>query len=203
LGQKNWVAGRYAFDLLWKRGSSSDNSLLVSSLVADINARLTTGRIVSVFPVEEKAQVLGSFGELVYLGLLDNYPWSRLQGDLLSYDNQTIKYATRFFGTGFKLGEKKYPNLIRDRVLFKPYQDKIMMHMTLPNTLNPFLVMASLTNQTYTQAHVDTRFKLLDHVLGQNLACQCGKHNLVFSLFSNKTSNYCPVCQGRSLLSRY
>ena len=124
---------------------------------------------------------------------------SQLKDKLANFD-WDIKVAVKSMGGQLDTETKHMPEL-KERVLFVPKGNTILIYCSLPASVNPYLVMSSILGKGYEKMLDEFRFNIVDQGIETDSTCKCGKH-LLYSQIEGKQKLRCPVCEGKLYLAK-
>lgn len=194
-GQKCWFGGDWAFDILWKDRVSQTE---IEKVIDQINSTLSVCKIVRVFG-DTKALPIKRETDIAFLGQTSVYSMSQFKDKLANFD-WGVKVAVKSMGGGMDT-ESKYMPELKDKLLLVPSGHSILVYMSVPSSVNPYLVMSSILGKGYEKMLQDFSFRVMDHGKEIDGTCSCGRH-LTYSLFSGQNKRRCQVCEGKMVLAK-
>nr|DAY17825.1 MAG TPA: hypothetical protein [Caudoviricetes sp.] len=191
--QKGWFGGKFVFDLELKKRISVEK---FNRLIDKVNSKATSFKVLKIYD-ECKALPVKKEQTISYIGYTDKYSMSEIK-DRLSLFDWDIYMAMKSRSLAMEFEKFHMPEL-KDKILFTPSGNKILIFMELPMDVNPYLVMSSILNKQFPQMMNDFRFDIYDHGMEIDASCKCG-NSLTYSLIKSKTEHICPVCEGKKVL---
>lgn len=194
-GQKGWFGGNFAWDIQLKERIPLGE---FERSIEGINQRLKSCKIVRVFG-DSKELPIKRESVISFIGQTSQYSMSQLKDKLANFD-WDIKVAVKSMGGQLDTETKHMPEL-KERVLFVPKGNTILIYCSLPASVNPYLVMSSILGKGYEKMLDEFRFNIVDQGIETDSTCKCGKH-LLYSQIEGKQKLRCPVCEGKLYLAK-
>ena len=194
-GQKCWFGGDWAFDINWKTRVSESE---ITKVIDQINETLTVCKIIRVFG-DTKTLPVKRETDIAFLGQTTAYSMSQFKDKLANFD-WGIKVATKSMGGGLDT-ETKYMPELKEKMLLVPHGHSILVYMSVPASVNPYLVMSSILGKGYEKMLQDFSFRVMDHGKEIDGTCKCGRH-VTYSLLTGQNKRVCQTCEGKLLLAK-
>lgn len=188
-----WLGGLFTYDLNLKEHAPLAEFKRVIPLV---NKDLEVAEIVDIYESDRDISI-NTKGSNLYLGTLSNVSMSFLRDRLAIFD-WDVQVAIKGMGTGL-MTEKKYMPELKERISFSQKNEDILVTMTLPRNVNPYLVLSSILKKNLQWSLENSRFSVMDSGKELELSCKCGKP-VEFSEVNNAPRPECFTCSSRKLL---
>lgn len=193
-GQKGWFGGKFAFDINLK---TRVNESVFRDAIEQVNSMLDSCEVLQVYGDSKELQIKRT-SYVSYLGETDKYTMTKIKEAMSNFD-WMIKVAAKTKG-GFDIETVHMPEL-KGRILFVPKGQKVLVFMSLPSHVTPYLVMGSILGKGYNAMLDDFRFNILDHGTAVDSTCKCGG-DLMYSFIDGKVKQRCQVCEGKLYLAK-
>lgn len=194
-GQKGWFGGVFAFDMQLRNRVSEK---VFQDLIEQVNEGLESCEILRVFGGQKELPIKINT-DIACLGMTDVYSMTQIKDKLENF-NWDIKVAVKSMGGQLDTKLEHMPEL-KDRILFVPKGNQVLIYTSLPGNVNPYLVMSSILGKGYEKMLQDFRFNVMDQGIETDATCKCGRH-LTYSLITGKAKTRCQICEGKLLLAK-